>query len=233
MEYNARIIEIKQETPSVKSFVFDLQGKEMDFLPGQWIDLFIETDTETLVGGYTLASSPRQKDRIQLAIKKPPFGKAGIYMHEVARVGDELLIAGPSGEFFYQPEMGKALVLVAGGIGITPLMSMIRFIGQAKLDVNVTLIYSAETPDEFVFYDELKAMSARNPNIRCVFTVTGPVNKPWTGPSGRIDAKMLSANITDPDTLFYLCGPAGMAEAIRDILRGLGIAESRILAERW
>ena len=130
-------------------------------------------------------------------------------------------------------EMGNSLVLIAGGIGITPLMSMIRYVHEAKLDVSVTLLYSARVPSELAFYDELREIETANSNIRCRFTVTQPQDEPWDGRVGRIDLEMMREHITDKNSLFYICGPSELPVDIKQSLRDLGVDDSRVHAEEW
>ena len=140
---------------------------------------------------------------------------------------------GPGGDFFYREEMGRSLVLIAGGIGITPLISMIRYVQHASLDVNVTLLYSAKNPSELAFFDELKGISAHNPNIKCLFTITQHQDEPWEGRVGRIDSNMLRENIVDRDSLFFICGPSELPVDIKESLRELGVDDSHVHAEEW
>ncbi|MBI2863538.1 MAG: hypothetical protein HYX94_03140 [Chloroflexi bacterium] len=233
MELEAHIAAIRQETPSVKSFVLDLEGQNLPFLPGQYVDLVVETDFESLVGGFSIASSPLRKASIELAVKYRSDRRPAAHLHEKAQVGDPVLVLGSSGEFYYRPDMGSSLVLIAGGIGITPFTSMIRFVDEAKLDTRVVLLYSAKTPDELVFLDELRAISARNPRISCVFTVTRPIDESWEGRVGRIDEQLLAEIIKDSHALFYVCGPSGMAEAITALLEKQSVSAAQIRRERW
>lgn len=233
MKTVATIASIRQETPTVKSFVLELGNAGFSFLPGQWVDFSIDTGRSIEVGGFSITSSPLQKGSIELAIKKVPSGAPSVYMHEQAKVGDSFVIEGGSGDFYYQKTMGTTLLLVAGGIGITPLMSMLRYVDQAHPDVQATLLYSAKTPSELLFLEKLREMAARNPRIHCVFTVTQPLQEPWDGPIGRIDRAMLAEHLPGKEGILYLCGPLPMVDDMEDLLAGLGVKPSRIKAERW
>ena len=233
MEVDATIIRIQEETPTVKSFLFDLGGAGFSFLPGQWVDFYIDTGNSIVVGGFSITSSPLQKGTIELAIKKLSQGRASTYLHERASVGDSFIIQGGFGDFYYEQGMGGPLVLIAGGIGITPLMSMLRYVDEARLEVDVTLFYSTRTPSELVFYNQLQALAAHNPRIRCVFTVTRPRGEPWDGPIGRIDLAPLREYAPSHDSLYYLCGPPPMLDDLSLLLADLGIEPSRIKIERW
>jgi len=230
----AEIIRIHQETPTVKSFRLALPAPTFSFLPGQWVDLYIDDpDEDDLIGGFSITSSPVHRDYIDLAIKKIPEGRASVYLHERVRVGDVVTIDGGYGDFYYREGMSQALVLIAGGIGITPLMSMMRYIDEAPFDVDLTLFYSAATPLEFVFHEELQGIAARHANIRCHFTVTQPGRAPWDGRVGRIDRQMLGAQAMVPHALYYLCGPRGFAEDMEALLTQLGVGMPQIRYEAW
>ena len=230
----AEIIRIHQETPTVKSFRLGLATPTFSFLPGQWVDLYIDDPDEgEVIGGFSITSSPLHRDYIDLAIKKIPDGRASVYLHERVQVGDRVTIDGGYGDFYYREGMSQALGLIAGGIGITPLMSMIRLIDEASLDVDLTLFYSAATPSEFVFYEELQAIAARHANVRCHFTVTQPGNASWDGRVGRIDRELLGAQAMMPNALYYLCGPRGFAEDMEGLLTQLGVGGSQMRREAW
>jgi ferredoxin-NADP reductase len=230
----AEIIRIHQETPTVKSFRLALPAPTFSFLPGQWVDLYIDDpDEDDLIGGFSITSSPLHRDYLDLAIKKIPEGRASVYLHERVRVGDVVTVDGGYGDFYYRDGMSQALVLIAGGIGITPLMSMIRYVDEARLGVDLTLFYSASTPSEFVFHEELQEIAARHDNIHCHFTVTQPSRTSWDGRVGRIDGHLLRAQAMVPNALYYLCGPRGFAEAMQVLLTQLGVGVSQIMYEAW
>ncbi len=233
MECRARVARIRQETPTVKSFLLEVPAA-FTFLPGQWIDLGIERPgREPLVGGYTIVSSPTQRGSIELAIKRSEDSRAAAHLHDHAREGESYWIAGPAGEFCLRPGMAAALLLVAGGIGVNPLMSMIRYLDASALSVQATLVCSARTPSELLFGDELRAIAARNSLIRCLFTVTRPGVEPWAGRVGRIDRQMLAEALPAQDALCYLCGPRGMPTAMAQALLSLGVPPGHMRFEEW
>lgn len=233
MEATARVIRVRQETPTVKSFLLAL-GETFTFLPGQWIDLYVDPPGEQpTVGGFTIVSSPTVRGTIELAIKEAGGGHAALYLHGHAKVGDDFRVVGPGGEFHFRAGMSRALFLIAGGIGINPLMSIVRYVDALGLDVQTTLLYSATTPSEILFREELQTIAARNPRLHCVFTVTRPEDEPWEGRTGRIDRALLRQTLPPGDALYYLCGPPGMPTEIANLLQRLGIPHSRIRFEEW
>ena len=172
MRIPVRIADIRQISPTVKSFTLALDGRHFTFLPGQWIDCFIEIDGKTEVAGYSMTSAPTEDGWFSIAVKLVGDNPVTDYLHEQAAAGDTLTVEGGSGDFHYTGDESHPLALIAGGIGITPIASIIRHIDKTDLQVLATLIYSASAPSELLFRDEFEAMAARNPNFRTHFTVT-------------------------------------------------------------
>ena len=232
MQIAVRIIDIRQETPTVKSLRLDLGGQEFRFLPGQWLDCYAEIDGEIGIAGYSMTSSPTTTDTVDLAVKLVGENPVTHYIHDKARVGDVLHIE-VGGSFYYKRDMGDSLALIVGGIGITPLMSIVRYVNDAAPEVRLTLVYSAKAPSEILFRDDLNDIASENENIRCLFTVTQPTGEPWDGHVGRIDSDMLKEADIDPNALFFICGPPSMVADTVLLVEGLGVPASRIMYESW
>ena len=233
LDFDGTIVRIEQQSPTVKSFLFDLGGAQMTFLPGQWVDLYIDTGLSAEVGGYSIISSPLQPGVIEMAVKKLPLSRAATYLHDRAKEGDSFIIRGGFGEFYFDQSRIGPFALVAGGIGITPFMSMLRYIDEAGLDVRVTLIYSAREASELLFREELEQLAARNAGISSVFTVTGPGSQDWDGRCGRITPALIQEQGLPPDSLYYLCGPPGFEAEVSALLGNLGVSPGHIKVERW
>ena len=232
MQIPVKIIDIRQETPTTKSLRLDLGGQEFRFLPGQWMDCYAEIDGDIGIAGYSMTSSPTNADTIDLAVKLVGENPVTHYVHDQARVGDVLHIE-VGGDFYYKRDMGDSLTLIAGGIGITPLMSIVRYVNDAAPEVRLTLVYSAKAPSELLFHDDLNEISSKNENIHCLFTVTQPTSEPWDGRVSRIDADMLEKADIDLNALFFICGPPSMVADTVLMVEGFGVLTSRIKYERW
>ena len=233
MALEATLVRIQQETPTVKSFLFDLGGERMEFKPGQWVDLYVDIGTSVEVGGYSITSTPLQSGTFELAVKKLAWGAPAIYLHERATEGEVFTVRGGSGNFYLDPDWGGPLVFVAGGIGITPIISMLRYLDQTGMDREVRLLYSASIPGELAFRDEIEGMSERNPRFQAVFTVTRHHDGLWGGRAGRIDRDLLLEQSPAGDSLYYLCGPPQLQDDLSSALADAGILASRVKAERW
>ncbi len=229
----ATITAIEDETPTIKSFTLDLDRRELGFKAGQWIDFFVTLEGAEAVGGYSITSSPAVQDRIGMAVKREDTEHPVTdWLHRAARVGDRVDV-NLGGDFTYTPDEADSVALIGGGIGLTPLMSIVRSVDELAARTDLTLVYSASSPDEILFHDELEAIALRNPRVRCVFTITGSAPESWHGHTGRIDARLLDSESIDLAALFLVCGPPTMIRDINAMLVGLGVPEARIRYEQW
>ena len=233
MRIPATIIRITRQTPTIRSFDLDLGGHELGFKPGQWVDFFVTIEGAEAIGGYSITSSPSAQTSIGLAIKLDKGDHLVTnWLHKDAQVGDSVEI-GLGGDFCFTPDMTGPVVLIAGGIGLTPLMSILRAIDESEQPAPTTLIYSVSTSSEILFRQELEEIARRNPAISLVFTITRPGSERWDGHTGRIDDDLLHAARVSPDSLFFICGPPDMIRDIIGMLVKLGAPGSRIKYEQW
>ena len=208
----------------------------LDFLPGQFVNLYIQREGETLLARpYSIASSPTNKKYLELTIK---IIEGGRFTPRVASLkeGDVVKVGGPFGKFFFLDEKKmKDMVLIGGGCGITPFISIIRYVADRKLDMNVTYFYSARTMDSILYKDELEAIAKKNPNIKVIFTCTRETSPAWKGEKGRINSDMIKkyTDVSNPEKYYLLCGPPEMIKTLVESLKGLGIKEDKILHESW
>lgn len=233
-EFEAKVVEILQETPSTKTLVFDISHVDFDFYPGQYVMLNILYEGQVLKRAYSIASPPTQKDTMELTIKKVPGGRASSFLTEKVKVGDEFLIKGPYGKFVWVPQMGTSLVLIGAGSGIVPLMCILRYIVSARLtQVRATLIYSNTHYEEIIYREKLEKMK-NYPNVKVVHTLTRSHPPDWKGYTGRINAEMLLREVEDlPANLYYLCGPPTFVEDISQMLIELGVDSQKIKKEKY
>lgn len=226
----ATVVAIRQGTPTVKVFTLDTGDQQMQYQPGQWLDFYVEVDGTVGVGGYSMTSSPLTVGSVELAIKQSEMNPVTRHLHEHARIGDRVALDGGQGDCYYEAGMARSLVLIAGGIGITPIMSIVRYAAAATPDVPATLLYAATSPEELLFRDELESIAARNPRIRCEFFVTRGESGPLRG--GHVDEDALRS-VLDPEAVYFVCGPPAMLDSTVEILQRIGVSQERIRFERW
>jgi ferredoxin-NADP reductase len=128
--------------------------------------------------------------------------------------------------------MSDNVVLIGGGVGITPLLSIFRHVRDASLPTQTHLVYSVSDSREILFRDELDAAARSHDNLHVSVTVT-QADADWHGLTGRIDPVKLHALDVPDDTLYYLCGPKGMVEDMSTLLHDLGVPMNRIIFEKW
>ena len=232
MPIPATIVEIRQVSPTTRALRLDTGDNRLSFSPGQWVDFYADVGGEIGVAGYSITSSPSRTGGFELAVKLVGENPVTHYVHGRAGVGDVVEVA-VGGDFLYTADMGGPLALVAGGIGITPLMSIVRYVDECVSGVRLTLLYSASTPDELLFRDELEAIARRNPNVSCHFSVTRPGGTGWAGRAGRIDREMAEAAGVEAGSLFFICGPPPMIADMAGMAASLGAHPSRIRYEGW
>jgi ferredoxin-NADP reductase len=232
----ACITTIQQATPSIKAFSLSVDPAHFRFLPGQWIDLYLPDSAPDTggarIGGYSMTTSPLHRDSIGLAIKTSSAHPVTRWLHEQAQTGMRVRISQGQGPFVYVPEIGDDVVLIGGGVGVTPLLSIFRHIDEARLPTRASLLYSTSDAAEILFREELEQRAQANPRLRFLPTVSR-AEPGWGGLTGRIDNNKLAPLASGNHTLFYLCGPPGMVEEVSALLNTLGVPASRIIFEKW
>lgn len=233
--FRARLCEITEETPTVKRLSFELADAGFVYKPGQWIDFYVRLEGVQNVAGYSLVSSPFQPDgRIELAVKQSAHPVAA-YLHQQAVVDEVFEISNGMGPVFYDRRIGDRLVLIAGGIGITPLMSMFRTVRDSWQEVQATVIYSDNDPLEFAFGSEIRQACTERELLKAHFTLTGEATDmpAWIGHRGRIDRHWLQRLNLPELAHYFLCGPQAMLGAVGAELLELGVPRACIHYEEW
>lgn len=230
-----RIVRIERQTPRVKS-VF-LSGPEaIRFLPGQHVTLRLTSESgHSAQRSYSIASAPEASTAIELAIERLDNGEVSPWFHDVAAVGDEIEIRGPvGGHFVWSVEQGGPLLLVAGGSGIAPLMSMIRHRAARQSSIPAALLYSARTREEVLFREELRALQADGLDV--TITLTREAAPPGNALGRRVDAEMMSAVLSrmaaSPSHVF-VCGGSAFVEVASRYLIQCGVPAAIIRTERF
>lgn len=230
--FDARIAAINLATPSIRVLRLAIPDPGFRFLAGQWVDLGVDIDARPHTAGYSITTSPLHRGEIELAIRASSRHPVARWAHEGAAVGDHVRVTQGQGPFVFLPEMGDNIVLIGGGVGVTPLLAIFRHVRDAGMPVGVNLLYSVSDSREILFREELETSARNHANLHVNITVTQP-DPAWHGATGRIDARKLQALGMPEGTLYYLCGPKGMVEDISALLHALGVPLSRIIFEKW
>ncbi len=216
------VVEVRQEADDIWSLFFS--GENLSYKPGQFLMIqLLRSGRLSSSHPFTLSSSPTQ-DKLSITTKE-----LGDFTSTIkdTKVGDKAFIDAPYGVFSFLDHAGHELVFIAGGIGITPFMSMLRYMADKKLKKKVTLFWANKTEDNLFFQAELEKMQREMPGFTAVLVMSG--QKDWPGEKGRINGKLLEKYLGDLAGMdFFVCGPPPMSKAIRGELEKLAVPSSKI-----
>ena len=230
----ARIREKTEVAKRTLLVVFDLQGEEVDFVPGQyfWVELPDRGyhDDRGLRRHISIVTSPNERGVLGLATRL----RESAFKHTLSQldVGDEVIVEEPKGDFHLPEDTSKEYVFVAGGIGITIFRSMLKYIAEENLPYRVTLVYSNRDVESTAFLDEMRELEQKIKGMRMVLTMTD--DPTWDGDSRRIDADFLRELVGDLGGPTYLVsGPPAMVNSVADSLEEAGVPEEQVLRSRF
>jgi len=227
-------IKEKREVAKGTLFVtFDVGGENVEFEPGQyfWVEL-LDPPYEDEKGPrrhITVVTSPTEGVLgLATRIRDTAFKRSLVEMPEGASVDVEQ----PKGSFVLPEDTSKQYVFVAGGIGITPFRSMLRYIADKGLDYDITLVYSNRDVESTAFLDELKELESVVPRCRVIFTMTDDPS--WEGDKRMLDAEVLRELLGDLESFhFMIAGPPPMAKSVEASLLEAGLSEGQVQSDSF
>lgn len=233
------VTKIFQETHNVKTFRFQaIGGGDLPFRhqAGQYLNVQLPLMDGTIVRrSYTISSSPTNVSYCEISVKREEFGVGSRFLHDHVREGTLLDVAAPAGKFVFDHSRHTAVTLIAGGVGVTPMMSIARSLTESSWPGDLHFVFVARTTRDIIFRDELQRMSERYPNFHLHITLTDPESESnWTGATGRLTERALTEivkNITKHPA--HICGPSPMMDATCALLRKVGVPEDFILTEAF
>jgi ferredoxin-NADP reductase len=229
---------VKENTEVAKGtrlVVFDLQGADVDFRPGQYFFVnLIDPPYDDERGPrrhFSVVTSPNERGVLGFATRIRDTG----FKRSVAElaVGAEVDVEEPKGNFVLPEETDRPYVFLAGGIGITVFRCMLRYIAEEGLAHRVTLVYSNRDRESTAFLGELEELAASQPNLRLVLTMTDDAE--WEGETREIDADMLRNHLDGEltDHVYLVAGPPPMVEGVAEKLAAAGIPEEQVRPDRF
>jgi len=233
LEFETELQEIIQRTHNVKSFRFKLK-QDTDFKPGQFFFVAIKIGGKEEAKHFSFSNSPTEKGYIEFTkrITASEYSK----VLDRLKVGDWARIKMPLGSFTFEGEYEKVAFL-SGGIGITPIRSVCKFVSDKGLPAEMVLLYGNNKEEDIIFREDFDRMARTNKNLRIVHTLTSPDidRKLWPGRTGYIDDKMIKEEIPDyQQRIFYICGPPKMVQTLVDTLKNkVGVGTERIKIENF
>ena len=230
------VSKVIEETYRAKTFTLELPDWR-PFLAGQHFDVRLSApDGYQAQRSYSIASGPERAGAIDLTVELIPDGEVSPFFHEVVRAGDELEVRGPiGGPFTWRSSMGGPLLLVAGGSGVVPLMSMMRHRAATAPSVPAALLYSARSLEDVIYRSEIEDVARNDPNMSVFLALTRSRPSGWKGFDRRVDGEMLNevARALPGVGRTYICGPTQFVEGVSDSLVDRGYIPDTIRTERF
>lgn len=230
-----RVAEIIPETPTVRTFVLEPVGGSFGYQAGQHLTLLVPLDGQTLRRCYSFSTSPLAGGRPAITVRRVAGGRVSTHLHDRVRVGDTLRAAPPSGGFTLPPiEAGaQGLVLVAGGVGITPLLSLAETALRRDPAAEVDLLCGHRCEEEIVFRARLEALRrAFAPRLR-VRLALDDARPDWDGLRGVLSGARVVEEVGTSADAYYVCGPEAMMTDVTAALAQAGVDPARIRRERF
>ncbi|MCL4400169.1 oxidoreductase [Patescibacteria group bacterium] len=218
--------------PDTYDFIFK-PGEKIKFSPGQYLEWTLghkKPDSRGNRRYFTIASSPTEKS-MRIGVKFYPrsstFKKSLLAMKE----GDEIVASGLSGDFILPKSKRKKMVFLAGGIGITPMRSMTKYLLDINERRDIIIFYSNRTPEEIMYADVFEE-SRKKLGIKTFYTLTGDIPEDWGGETGRIDEKMIKRLVPDYlERFFYVSGTNSMVKSMKEMLKDMGVKKKQVITD--
>lgn len=226
-----------QETPEVRTLrLVDPAGGPIpfDFRPGQFATVSVEIEGKRHKRSYTIASSPTQRDYIELTVKREPEGAVSRFLNDTLQESDTLELTAPLGKFTFDGSESPSIVLIGGGVGITPLMTVVRYLTDRAWPGEIVLLYSCRTSNLFIYREELEFLQHRHANLKVVATMTRDPGTDWMGLQGHLTRETIASVVPDiAARRIHLCGPQPMMDAIQGALAELGVPPESVMTEAF
>ena len=235
-DYQMTLVDRQRIARGTMTFWFDTNGSDYDFRAGQHADFaFLHPsvgDESDNLRTFSLANSPHDKGLVMIAMRmRESSFKTAL---RSAAFGTKFRVSRPRGSFTLHKDSARPAVFLAGGIGITPVRSILDWAAQERMHHKQYLFYSNREAVDAAFLEELEALTKQNPRFTLIPTITRQTYSAWRYEVGRIDRQLLSRYLTGLNRpVFYVTGPSGMATSMTDLLRSLDVSDDDMRTEEF
>jgi ferredoxin-NADP reductase len=235
-EHQMTLVDRQRIARDTMAFWFDANDASFEFRPGQHADfIFTHPDMGGKIEGsrtFSFASSPHDKGPVMIAMRMRDTDFKSELMAAV--IGTKFVVSRPRGSFTLHTDIARPAVFLAGGIGITPIRSILQWAAQKRLPHKLYLFYSNRDWDDAAFMEEFENMTAQNPNFTLIPTITGRRTLAWPFEKGHIDRGMLTRYLRGlKGPVYYIAGPSGMVTAMTEMLNASGVNDDDIKVEEF
>ena len=232
-----RVAKITQETDDVTTFRLVAchgGGIPFSYLPGQFLTFTLPIAEKPIKRSYTISSSPTQGYYCEVTVKREDKGVGSRYLHDQVKVGDTLEVRAPSGRFTFTGQESSDIVLISGGVGITPMMSIARALTDMAWSGEIHFVVACRDPEHFIFESELQRLQTEFENLH-VHVAMSRIDGDMNGyRNGRLSKEMLTEWIPDiAKKRIHICGAPAMMEATKEMLAELSVPEDNIHSENF
>ncbi|TDQ09954.1 ferredoxin--NADP reductase [Pedobacter metabolipauper] len=240
MNYTLKVIRIRQETDDTITICFKQPGlKKIKYLPGQYLTLIFRINGRRYIRPYSFSSCPGVDEFLEITIKRVPGGMVSNHIHDRVKEGDAIEVMPPMGDFTYESEKRFESVYLWGvGSGITPLISIAKYLLNSDLNIKVYLVYGNRTHEATIFLDQLVQLQEKYSNkfhiIQFYTKLVIKEENPFVI-QGRIDLVKATSIIGQNDQIensgHFICGPSGLKESVKTALLSKKVAPDHIYSE--
>jgi ferredoxin-NADP reductase len=231
-DLTVRCLQIINETQDVKTFRFVADPPILfTYKPGQFVTLDLEINGEQVLRSYSISSTPSKPHTLEITVKRvpPPPGSdippglVSNWLHDNVTVGSEIKLSGPMGKFTCFANPAQKLLFISAGSGITPMMSMSRWLCDTGSNCNIIFFHCARSPRDIIFRQELELISAQHANFNLAVSITRKEpGDAWLSMTGRLSDSMLQLIAPDfRERTVYVCGPNAFMEGVKQMLEGM------------
>lgn len=240
-KHELEVASLTRETRDSISIGLDIPAHlrdDFDYEPGQYITVEVDYNEGFERRAYSICSSVFTDDELRIAVKRLPGGKVSTYLNEECKVGQSLKVFSPEGNFIptLNEDNVKDYILIAGGSGITPIMSILKSVLAFENNSSVALLYGNREEQDIIFKSQLDQLEQKYPKrLQVIHTLSGNAEN-WNGRKGRIDERLIDSLLKEKsDNLeacsFFICGPSGLISDTQNLLQKRGVPESQIKRE--